>query len=354
MRKPFLLTIFSTLALLLSGCEATQSVMLTSLEPAPVVLSKEIKRIGIIDESTILKKEEFRNKLDELVSIKDDELQKQWKDAAISGLYGELLKDQRFDTILMLDHSENTSHDILEATRVPWESIKQLCDTYKIDAIFSLAYYDTDTQISVKKTSMEELDLLRMKVKVAAQEVTLETLIENGWRIYDPYAKEIIDELTFSNQIISSAKETTSFRALQAMYDRKDSIIEKSRTSGSAYGLRLQPYNKKIERDYFVKGTPNFVKAAQLIEEDKWNEASALWQLESINQNPKVQAKACFNMAVYMEISNDIPAAMQWVLKSLTYEDTKKSTAYLAALKHRSEQNFIAEQQLINALSLSK
>jgi len=355
MRKSYLLTIFSTLTLLLSGCEATQSVMLTSLEPAPVLLSKEITRIGIIDESITLKKEEFRNKLDELVSIKDDELQKQWKDAAISGLYGELLKDQRFDTILMLDNSENISQGIQNAiSGIPWESIKQLCDRYRIDAIFSLAYYDTNTQISVKKTSMEELDLLRMKVKVTAQEVTLETLIENGWRIYDPYAKEIIDELTFSDQIISSAKETTSFRALDAMYDRKDSIIEKSRTTGSSYGLRLQPYNKQIEREYYIKGTPNFEKAAQLIAEEKWSEASALWQLETINQNPKIQAKACFNMAVYMEITNDIPAAMEWVLKSLTYDDTKKSTVYLAALKYRSEQNFIAEQQLINAVSLNK
>ena len=355
MRKSFILAIFSVSALLLAACGATQSVVLTSLEPAPVLLSKEIKRIGIIDESITLKKEEFSDKLDELVSIKDGQLQKQWKDAAINGLYGELLKDQRFDTILMLANTKNSSGAIEdENSGIPWESIKQLCDTYNIDAVFSLAYYDTDTQISVKKTSMEELDLMRMRVKVAAEEVTLETLIENGWRIYDPYAKEIIDELTFSDQIISSAKETTSFRALQAMYDRKDSIIEKSRSTGSTYGLRLQPYNKQIERDYFAKGTPNFVKATQLIAEDKWGEASALWQLETINQNPKIQAKACFNMAVYMEVSDDLPQAIEWIHKSIGYDENKRSTAYLAALKYRSEQNFIAEQQLINTVSLNK
>ena len=355
MRKSFVLYIFTALAVLLSGCQATQSVTLTSLEPAPVVLSKEIKRIGIIDESITLKKEEFRNKLDELVSIKDDQLQKQWKDAAISGLYGELLKDQRFDTILMLTNSEDVSHGILDATTgIPWESIKQLCDTYNIDAIFSLAYYDTDTQITVKKTSMEELDLLRMKVKVSAQEVTLETLIENGWRIYDPYAKEIIDELTFSDQIISSAKETTSFRALQAMYDRKDSIIERSRTTGSAYGLRLQPFNIKIERDYFTKGTPNFEKATQFIAEDKWSEASALWQLEVINNDPKIKAKACFNMAVFMELSDELPQAIEWVTKSLSFDENKKATAYLEALKYRSAQNYIAEQQLVSVVTLNK
>ncbi|NNE03614.1 MAG: hypothetical protein HKN52_10655 [Eudoraea sp.] len=355
MRTSSILTIFSVAFLLLTGCEATQTVMLTSLEPAPVLLSKEIKRIGIIDESITLKKEEYSDKLDELVSIEDGQLQKQWKDAAINGLYGELLRDQRFDTILMLNNIEKKGKVIQdENAEIPWESIKQLCDMHNIDAVFSLAYYDTDTQISVKKTSMEELDLLRMRVKVAAQEVTLETLIENGWRIYDPYNKEIIDELTFSDQIISSAKETTSFRALESMYDRKDSIIAKSRSTGSTYGLRLLPFNKQIERDYFIKGTPNFVKAAQLVQEDKWNEASALWQLETINQNPKIQAKACFNMAVYMEVSDDLPQAIAWIHKSIGYDDTKKSTAYLAALKHRSEQNFIAEQQLINGLSLNK
>ena len=54
MQKSFVLYVFIALAMSFSGCEATQSVMFTSLEPAPVVLSKEIKRIGIIDESITL------------------------------------------------------------------------------------------------------------------------------------------------------------------------------------------------------------------------------------------------------------------------------------------------------------
>jgi hypothetical protein len=335
------------LLLALVGCKTTNQITFNSLEPAPVDLSNAIKKIGIINETETLGKSEYRNQLDRIVSMKDQQLEKVGKDAAIHGLYGELLKDKRFDTVLLLDNAPDLIKGAAAVPlEIPWPAIEKLCDRYAVDAIFSLALYETDTRVTTKKSSMEELDLMRVKVKVPAHEVTLETLIENGWKIYDPYNKKIIDEITFNDQITASAKGSNPFRALEAIENRKDSVLDRSRSKGSAYGLRLKPYNKKIQRNYYVKGTINFEKAEELVLEEDWKGATILWLNEIKNPKPKIKAMACFNLAVLNEMQGNLPTAIEWAIQSDMLHKNKTTTAYLEALKHRSTQNQLAEQQL--------
>ncbi len=222
-------------ACVLSACSATNQLSINSMAPAQVDLSRNIKRTGIINSSIPSEREEYKDRLGKILSSEDQELARQGTDAALNGLFDELTKDKRFDEILLLqDVPEVVKGMRPEPDENSWGTIETLCHKYEVDAIFSLAFYDTDTKVSLKKTKMEQRDLMRERIEVKAHEITLETFMENGWRIYDPHNKEVIDEFTFNNQITSSAKGISPIRALRAVKDRKDSVLNRSMHTGSA------------------------------------------------------------------------------------------------------------------------
>lgn len=340
---------FFLLGLLASfvGCGSTKEIVLQTLEPSPVHITHKIKRIGIVHRSIRPEADEDETGLNRMVAAEEQWLSEQGRNAALTGLFNELLKDNRFETVKILD---SIPQDILQLEMgndsISWTSVENICNTYDVDAIFSMAFFDTETKITLKKTSMMQPNLMRVKVKVPAQELTLETLIENGWKIYYPNSKEIIDEIVFNDQVISKGKGTNPIEAYKAIEDRKETLVEQSKASGSNYGQRLLPFENSVERSYFARGTTNFEQASVLVESGDWQGASQLWQKELDNANSKIAGRACYNMAILNEINGDFRAAMDWASKSYKDHDIKDAMEYLDILEHRLFQNQILEQQV--------
>ncbi|MDX1769578.1 MAG: DUF6340 family protein [Arenibacter troitsensis] len=340
---------FFLLGLLASfvGCGSTKEIVLQTLEPSPVHITHKIKRIGIVHRSIRPEADEDETGLNRMVAAEEQWLSEQGRNAALTGLFNELLKDNRFETVKILDSiPQDILHFEMGNDSISWTSVENICNTYDVDAIFSMAFFDTETKITLKKTSMIQPNLMRVKVKVPAQELTLETLIENGWKIYYPNSKEIIDEIVFNDQVISKGKGTNPIEAYKAIEDRKETLVEQSKASGSNYGQRLLPFENSVERSYFARGTTNFEQASVLVESGDWQGASQLWQKELDNANSKIAGRACYNMAILNESNGDFRAAMDWASKSYKDHDIKDAMEYLDILKHRLFQNQILEQQV--------
>ena len=344
-KKYVYIVIIGVLALATS-CSATKQHTLSALEPASVDLATNITKIGIINESTASRRSEFKTRLEQMLSQRDHNLEKEGISAAITGLFEELQKDQRFDAIQLIADVKISGEGLVTSENIPWQTIKEICDTHKVDAIFSLAYYEADTQLSLKKTAVKEQNMMRQMVKVPGHEVTLETLIENGWRIYDPYHQTVLDELVFNEQITSSAQGTNPVYALNAITDRRDAVLEQSMQAGSSYGKRLLPQEKELVREYYIRGTEKFMEAKRLAAEGNWEAAAVLWEQETAHTTIKIQAKACYNMAFYNEMNDNLEGAMEWAQKASDLDENTAATAYLLALKERMAQNKIITQQL--------
>ena len=333
--------------IVVSACKSTHSVTVYNLEPAAVELGKDIKRIGIINEVGTSDTSDQITSLEALVQATDQQLAQEGTDAAIEGLLLELQNDQRFDTVMILENTSSLWKKDPDAKQlIPWVELKDLCIDKQLDAVFSLAFYQTDTRISEKKSSMEELDLLRVKVVKPARELTLETLIENGWRIYDPFAEKVLDEIRVYEQVVTQAKGENALNALRAMTHRADSLVSKSRGSGSAYAMRLKPYNKAIEREIYIKGSDLLVQAKESVLNKDWLEAARLWQMDLNHEKSAIRAMACHNMAVLYEIKNDLEKAIEWAVLARTHQEQKEHVAYLEALKECAIQKSQAEKQL--------
>ncbi len=346
-KYPYLIVFLIVLATTLTSCSVTKDYTLSALEPASVDLASTITKIGIINESNTSQKSEYHTRIEQILSAKDHQLEKDGIDAAISGLFDELVKDQRFDTVQLIHTELNNSKGLGETVdAISWDAIREICDANGVDAIFSLAYYEADTQVSVKKKKIEEQNMLRQYVKVEGHEITLETLIANGWRIYDPYNQKVIDELVFNDQITSTGTGTNEMDALYDISDRREAVLDQSKNSGSSYGLRLLPQEQEVARDYYVRGSEKLVEAKKLAAENNWQAAAALWEQEVANENLKIKAKACYNMAFYNEMNGKYEEAMEWAVMAYAQDENKYALAYMDVLRIRIAQNKIVEEQL--------
>ncbi|MBC8768496.1 hypothetical protein H4O18_10880 [Arenibacter sp. BSSL-BM3] len=334
------------IGILLMSCSATNNLTMGATEPAIVHIPNDIQRIGIINRSLPSEGNKQLDKIDQILSAEGLNLDKKGAEAAITALSDELIRSGRFEEILILDNETEIRKglDVFPAS-LSWDAIEEICEANGVDAIFSLAFYDTDTQVSYKPSMMQLPNSLGIKVAVPAHEVTLNTFIKNGWRIYNPQTREIVDEFMYTDHLVSTGKGINPIKAIEAVARRNETVEEFSKNIGYAYGSRISPYKHRISRDYFVRGTDNFVVAKRRAQTGDWQGAAQLWEKELDNRKAKIAGRACYNMAIINEINGDLNAAMDWASKSYADYDNKDALRYLNILKYRLSQNEVLEQQ---------
>lgn len=320
------------------------------MEPSPVDFSSQIKKIGILNSSKSSFVKSYSTRLEQLIVLEERWLAEKGTEAALTGLFDALVQDQRFDTVRILDHIDSETTDFGTRPNIDtWKKIAAICDENRVDAIFSLAYHDTETQFSLKKTKMDAHGMMRDRSRVSAQEITLETLIENGWRIYDPKQRALVDEFTSNEQIVASAKGVSPIDALQAIDKRRQILLEQSKNTGSSYGQRMQPRKLDVQRKYYIKGSRNFTLADDKIQNEKYQEAIELWKKEISNPKARISGRACYNLAVLSEFNGNINAAMDWAEKSYSLYEEDSTLDYISTLEQRQAQTDVLNAQLVGS-----
>ena len=339
----------------LSACNSTQKVVIKAVEPSPVNLANDIKNVGVINNSQSISAISNGLSLTQQVDRQDDWLRKKGATAALQGLVQELKKDERFSEVMLLSDASAEQVGFLDSdATVKWDEIESICDENKLDILFSLAHYDMDSKVSMKKSKMTSQNMMRDKTQIKGQEITLETLVENGWKIYYPKYQLIIDEFTYNEEFISKAKGINPSEALKAMQFRRDSIIHKGKLAGNTYGKRLQPFERDISRTYFVKGSEGFQEARELLNSGDITGAERLWFLDLKNNKAKIRARACHNLAVSSEVQGNLEEALEWAVKAKNNHANKDSELYIAELEYRITKENLLEAQQFGATKLSR
>ncbi|MGI9547753.1 MAG: DUF6340 family protein [Flavobacteriaceae bacterium] len=347
MKRLNLLAHMALISFCLMGCSATNNLTMGVTEPATVVLSPDVRTIGIINRSLPSEANQKADQIDKILSIEGLQLDQQGSEASLQALKNALLDQGIVEEVKILNpnHQINKGLGIWPAS-LSWDIIDNLCAQHEVDAIFSLAFYDTDTQIDYRATSMLLPNNLGIKVAVPAHELTLHTKIKNGWRVYDAKQGVIADELQCNDQVVSVGKGINPVKAYEAIAGRKEAVLQYSTNMGSDYVRRLQPLYKRISREYYVRGSHNFTVARRRAQTGDWQGAAALWEQEINNTNPKIAGRAYYNMAISNEINGDLEKAMDWASKAYSDYNNKLALRYLNALKYRSTQVAALERQI--------
>lgn len=320
---------------------------MNAVEPAPVTLSKGVQRIGIINRSLPSKSNKTADKIDKILSAEGRNLDAEGSEAAILALMEQLRQNESLEEIVIIEDQPHLRKGLgVFPTTLTWNEIETLCEEHKVDAIFSLAFYDTDTKVSYAMTTMDLPNKIGLNIPIPAHEITLNTLVQNGWRVYDPHSKRVADEFIYSDHVVTLGKGMNPVKAFEAIVGRKEAVLHQSKYMGMDYGKRLLPYHHRVTRDYFVRGTNNFKIAQRRAQAGDWQGAAELWEQETGHSAPKVAGRACYNMAISNEINGNLDTAMQWASKAYTDYEIKDALRYLNILKYRASQDDVLDDQL--------
>jgi hypothetical protein len=346
--RPTQFFLLLSLCVVLFSCAQNQLTMSVT-EPAPISLDPELKNAVVINRSMATKGNKVLDNLDKILSLEGLRLDKEAAAAAVTALYGELGKNERFISLRLLDtlNVDNPGLGIFPAP-LSWLTIQDMTKEQYTDLVFSLAFYDTDTKIDYKMVPVEVTTPVNVEVSLMEHQATITTQIKCGWRIYDIKNKIIVEEYLMTRNVTSSGRGINPVTAVKAALARKELVLNVSRKVGEQYAERILPYRIRVRRNYYVKGSSKFKIGKRRAQTGDWDGAAILWKEEVNHRKEKVAGRACYNMAIINEINGDLDNAIEWASKSYTDYRNKEALRYLNVLKNRVRKMERLDQQVGN------
>lgn len=307
-------------------------------QPAPVYLSPQIKSIGIIDRSLPAEKATTMDKIEGILSAETKDLDKKGASAAILGLQAELEASGRFDKVIIIKSEDwrQKGMGVFPAT-ISWNELQNIRKEHELDAIFSLAIYDTDTRVDYNIRPTRVSNPLGGNFSLPRHEASVNTQITNGWRVYDLQRQVLLDEFAINDNIVLTGRGINPMKAVKAVLGRDEAVINLSSQIGEQYALRTIPFNLRVARSYYVRGTKKFKQAKRRAQTGNWDGAAALWKKEVNHRRRKIKGRATYNMAVINEINGDLESAIDWASKAYADYNNKRALRYLRILKYRQD-----------------
>ncbi len=336
------------IALGLFSCK-TNPVYLTVTEPAPVSIPGHIKKVGIINRSILSDENKILNTIDQVLSEKGSELDKEGAKESIRGVTDALLQNNRFSQVIFLDKVDfKSARAGVFSSPLSWDVIEKTCRENNLDALFVLELFDTDSKISYSTTPVKVKTPLG-DIPAIEHHAQMVTLVRTGWRIYDPKIKTILDEFPVSESLVFNGSGINPVVAAAALMNRKEAVKQTGYKGGQSYAYRILPYSIRVSREYYVKGNDNFKIAKRMARVGNWNDAAELWKKEITNPSTKIMGRACYNMAIINEINGDLDAAIDWAQKAYVYSNKRLAMNYVNILKNRKSRNIRLQNQLEEA-----
>ncbi len=342
MNTVYIRSLFFTLTIsgILFSCSSTNYLTMNATQPAPVFIPASLQKIGVIDRSLPVDKNKSLDDIDKLLTAEGKNLDKDGAHSAVLGLYDELIHNNRFSEITLIENANLKSPGLgVFPAAIPWEKVEEICKDNNVDVLFVLCFFDTDTKVFYNAKAVQIANPFGLTIPAIEHEATMTTYIKTGWRIYDPKDKYILDEFVYNDNVVQFGRGINPMIALKQIANRKEAVQQTSNNIGHAYATRVLPYTIRVSRDYYVRGSNNFVIAKRRAQTGNWDSAAELWFKEVSNPNMKVAGRACYNMAIINEINGDLPKAIEWASKAYTDYNNKLALQYIKILKNRMAKN---------------
>ncbi len=344
-KKYFQKIILFILIITLSACGSTNIMSLNVTEPAPIRLSKNITKIGIIDRSLPNEDNKKIDEIDKILSLEGKNLDKDGAHQNVIGLYDELQKNNLFSGVKIIENPiiKNPGMGIIPSP-LSWEKIQEIAAINNVNCVFELSFFDTDTSINYTIVPIQIEAPFGLKIPALEHHAKVNTSVKSGWRIYDLTNKIIVDEFSTNNNLTSNGVGINPLKAFEAILNRKEAVLTMCNNDGHEYALRLLPFRIRVSREYFVSGNENFITARRRAQTGNWDGAAELWNIDTGNHNNKIAGRACYNMAIINEINGNLDSAIDWASKSYSDYNNKLALHYLNILKQRKVKNLLLIQ----------
>jgi Family of unknown function (DUF6340) len=113
---------------------------------------------------------------------------------------------------------------------------------------------------------------------------------------------------------------------------------------GRFFGSKIIPTWLTVERLYYRSHNQNMLLAEKYALNNEWLKAAEIWNKQTKNKNPKMAAKASYNMALACEMEGKLDAAIDWLVQSYSLlkenneEHKDNCQRYIAVLAIRKKE----------------
>lgn len=321
------------------------------LVPAEISIKKEIKHIGIINRSLPEKKRKITNILEGLISGESILADHIGSAHCLKGLAETLNNSPRFSAVIIEGEKLKGTGTRVIPVQLPWRMVMDICRKYRVDALIALETFDSNIYINIsKRMKKKKIKSIKTgektKVKVPEYYANLYIDVNSGWRIYDPYAKGILDANIYSDKKSWEAKGDSEKEARRKLPRKRDGINISGYNSGVQYGIRISPSWISVSRTYYIKGCPEFKEAYRYLKANDWDKAVSIWHQVLKNPDNKIAGRAAYNIAIAAEVRGDLQEAHDWAKRSYTEYGNKSAYRYLRIISTRIEDNERLKEQL--------
>jgi len=324
------------ITILCYSCSSTNLMSLSVTEPAPVSLPPNARSAAVVNRSRADDANRTIDAIHKVISLESKSLQTDGAKASVDGLSNELMKTGRFATVRSLNNLDLRSYGAgVFPSSLPWDSVEKICRESNTDLLFSLELFDAETRVGIGAGGV------RTAISNIPAQVSVNTQVKTGWRIYDPYSRTILDEYVLSRDLAFQSRGLDP----SSLLGRKEAVKDAGNNAGQAYASRIVPYSIRVSRYYFVRGNASFIVAKRMARTGNWDGAAKLWKESTNSSSRKAAGRACYNMAISSEINGDLNGAIQWAQKAYEVYNIRLALSYVNLLRQRQSANEVLKSQ---------
>ena len=284
------------LLLILSSCVSYEKFSIEVMQPSKLVLLPEIKKIAIVSRNLKYANDTLQNyrvKNHKLVKDKvKSSIENLALETCLDSLSVKLLAQNRFDSIMILPASTFPVKRVKEIRPGKDEWYKILADKTGADGIilldmFSYFYSQSDEYSDAK------------------------VVTSNIWSFYASKQQKIIDRFVHIDTLYWDGKNEAGNYKKSLIPEKEAAIPIAAGVIGANYAKHVLPSWIMVYRDIMTSHDAGFQKAAKLAKNNKWEEASSIWQKGAESRNKRKKTISLYNLALASEMNGAVDRALK-------------------------------------------
>ncbi len=318
---PFL---FLSLLVIVSSCFS--KVTISVLEPGAYVLPSSLQKITIYSRPGMQATPGLFDSLTDLQFDSGTDINK-IREGYLYGAYDVISLSPRFKKVVL---SDTVFDKLLLYGNLTWNAVDRICGHDTTDALLFLWK-------AVSYTSHEKVSYITWQPDYADLSAIYN---RSKWMFFKPYTHQQLASYTH-NDTVSVAPELY----LNPEYIG-DVLYQNCYVMGKAFGQKLCPHWKEVDRTMYVGPGKEFRKAMALTADEKWLEAGAIWDKLSESPHKKKAYRAAFNLALAYERDDVLDQALLWIDYADSLHNTAASSQYKKILEGRLKVKPLLDEQM--------
>jgi len=224
--------------------------------------------------------------------------------------------------------------------------VDAICGRLNAQAVVALENLESHSDISEGSEETRYTDENGKEHITLTWTATRTTDVITSWAIYDADNDAIVDETTLSTVADWDAEGTTAAEARNGLPDMNDTVLDLAYEAGEEYARQIAPTWIRVSRTYYPTGSTRMANAKAAVLSGDLEAAAEIWEKIAAADDPKLAAKANYNLGVAWEGRGNLRQAIRHVGAADRVLSNGRTSSYLALLKYRKEEKKKLKEQM--------